>query len=609
MKFPRRPLAALSLACAAATILAADPAPESAPPAPPNETLTPSITAGEVLTRIALLASDEWEGRESGTEGGRRTEDWVAAEMARFGLEPLSATSGSPFTEAPMTGRPVPEESWIEFGAAGASTRIGGKDGACPFAFGKPGDAAGPLVFAGYGISSPKDDYDDYAGLDVKGKVVLVLRHGPAEKDPKSPWGGGNARARMQEMAFASKAKRAADAGAAAILLVNDSNHKDEQLPVEAAGPASPIPVFAVLRSAANKLLAPTGRTIEEMQAEIDSDRKPRSKAIDGVDVRMHAVIAGTSARNVVFVRRGTDPALRDEAVLVCAHMDHVGRGFFGSVSRSAGQIHNGADDNASGTAALLEVAEAMAVGPETKRTLVFAAWCGEEKGLIGSEHFAEKPLWDLTKIACVVNMDMVGRYRADAADDEGLCVGGMPTALGVEPAVRRLADAQKLKITPTWEAWEQSDHASFYDKGVPSLFLTTALHEDYHRPSDKWWKVHAEPEARIARLVVDLTRELADSPTRPQFAKKPPRPMMGVRLADAEGKTGARLAVIIPGLPANAAGLQVEDVVTSFGGKKVESASALSKLIAASKPDDVVEIVYRRGAEERTTKVKITGR
>jgi hypothetical protein len=289
--------------------------------------------------------------------------------------------------------------------------------------------------------------------------------------------------------------------------------------------------------------------------------------------------------------------------------MDHVGRGFFGSISRSVGQIHNGADDNASGTAALLEAAEAIAAGPSMKRSVVFAAWCGEEKGLLGSEWFTDHPLWDLSKIAVCVNMDMVGRYRDANPKDAGLFAEGTPTASGTLEPVARLAAAEHLKCTTaSWEAWEQSDHFAFYLKGVPSLFLHTGLHDDYHRPSDKWWKVLAEPEARIARMVVSLARELADAPSRPAFTKKPPRPVLGVRRADADGGAGAKLLEITPGLGANAAGLLPEDVITKFNGAKIASASDLSEAIQATKEGDVVEIVYRRGADEKTVKVRISG-
>jgi hypothetical protein len=249
-----------------------------------------------------------------------------------------------------------------------------------------------------------------------------------------------------------------------------------------------------------------------------------------------------------------------------------------------------------------------MSAGAPCKRTVIFAAWCGEEKGLIGSEYFCEHPLWDLTKIACSINMDMLGRYRDAAAGDAGLFAEGMPTAVGTDEPVARLAEAYKLKMTRSWEAWEQSDHFAFYLKGVPSLFLHTGLHDDYHRPSDKWWKVLAEPEARIARMVVSLARELADAPSRPAFTKKPPRPVLGVRRADADGGAGAKLLEITPGLGANAAGLLPEDVITKFNGAKIASASDLSEAIQATKEGDVVEIVYRRGADEKTVKVRISG-
>jgi hypothetical protein len=607
----------LILLLVAAAALADDPTTPPKPPAPPSPPvddaapseaphakLTPEIAADQVLTRIAYLASDELDGRESGTDGGRKAEEWVASEFRRFGLEPLSATADSPFTDVPMSGRAIPEQSWIDVGEPGAAQRIGSELGAQPFSFSKGGEARGQVVFAGFGITAADAGYDDYAGVDVKGKVVLVLRHGPAEKDAASPW--HDPRRRMNELSFSAKAQRAADAGAAAILLVNDCNHADSGLPVDAAGEPSPIPVLAIRRPTADLLLAPTGRTLAQIQAEIDGDRKPRSRVLDGVVVGVHVTVASTNARNVVFVRRGSDEKLRDEAVVVCAHMDHVGRGFFGSIGDNAGRIHNGADDNASGTAALLEIAEAMAAGPATKRTLLFAAWCGEEKGLVGSRYFVEHPLWDLGRIACCVNLDMVGRYRDAAATDDGLYVCGMPAAIGTEEPVTRLAAAHKLKMTPSWEAWEQSDQLSFYLKSVPSLFLHTGLHADYHRPSDDWWKVVAEPEARIASMVVDLARDLADAPTRPTFAKKPPRLILGVRFAD-DG-AGAKIAVVFPGFGANVAGLLPGDVLVSIAGRKVASTADVAAIVQTFKDGDVVDVAFLRGAEEKTAKVRVKG-
>jgi hypothetical protein len=204
--------------------------------------------------------------------------------------------------------------------------------------------------------------------------------------------------------------------------------------------------------------------------------------------------------------------------------------------------------------------------------------------------------------------MDMVGRYRDANPKDAGLYAEGTPTASGTLEPVARLAAAQGLRCTTaSWEAWEQSDHFAFYRKGVPSLFLHTGLHADYHRPGDKWWKVLAEPEARIARMVAALTRELADAPERPVFAKKPPRPVLGVRLADADG-AGAKLLEVTPGLGANAAGLQPEDVITKFNGVTITGESDLREAIQATKAGDVVEIVFRRGAEEKTVKARISG-
>ncbi len=594
----------LLTALAAAAAHGAD---ELHPATPPVVTFTPAITPDEVLARVGLLASEEFDGRETGTDGGRRAEDYVAAEFARMGLEALGEGDSS-FQPVPLPSRmPLPDGSWIEIACGDAPpVRIGGAAGSMPFSFSKPGPAEGELVFAGFGITAPDVGYDDYAGLDVKGKVVLVLRHGPREKDAASPW--NRPERRPKETSFVAKAKRAADAGAAAIVLVNDSHHGDQALPVASPGPAATVPVLAVSRSTADRLVAATGKSLAALQAEIDADMKPHSVAVAGTRVSMNAALAEAAGRNVVVVRRGTDATLRDEAVLVCAHLDHVGRGWFGSPV-GGGQIHNGADDNASGTAALLEVAEAFAAGPPTKRSVIFAAWCAEEKGLVGSIEFTKKSPWPLAKVVACVNMDMVGRYRDATAEDGGLYVAGAPTGSGLEERVARLAQAQGLRATPTWDAWEQSDHYAFYAKDVPSVFVHTGLHDDYHRPGDDWWKIAHEPEARIARMVAELARETADAAERPAFQKRPPRPVLGVRLADAPGGKGARLVAVFPSFGAAAAGLQAEDVIVRYADLAVTSAADLSKQILASTPGTAVDVVYVRGGTEHAAKVVVSGR
>jgi Zn-dependent M28 family amino/carboxypeptidase len=573
----------------------------------PHAALTAEIAADQIATRIAFLAGEGLEGRESGTPGGTLAEAYVAAEMSRLGFEPLG-DAGSQFMAVPLPWQPLlPNKSFIEISIAGAAPiRSTPVEGSVPFSFSAGGTAAGDVVFAGYGLTT--DTYDDWKGLDAKGKVAIVVRHGPREDQPESPFFlRSRSREQAERMSFAAKTKNAAAAGAVAVLFVNDQHHKDDPLPTSSPGEQTKIPAIGITRATANKLLAGLGKEIADLEHDIERDMKPQSVPVPGVRVSATATLGEAKARNIVFVRRGTDPALRDEAVVLGAHCDHVGYGWFGSLGQG-GQIHNGADDNASGTSAMLEAAEAIAAGPATKRSIVFAAWCGEEKGLIGSAYWCDHPTWDLTKVVANVNLDMVGRYR-DGDDDPRFQIEGGVTGSGLEEMAHRIAKSHGLRSWSSWESWEQSDHFSFYAKKIPALFLHTGLHPDYHRPADDWWKINTKGEAQIAAMSADLVRAIADMPERPAFKPKPPRPIIGVQLGDAPNEGGASLGMVVPKGPASEAGLLPQDVITSFGGKPVKDADALAALLALQKPGDIVEVTYRRGTETKTAKVKIGGR
>jgi len=582
---------------------------------PPNPDFTAEITADQILARTAYLASDELAGRTGGTQGGRATEEYVAAEFTRFGLEPLGKDGGSFFQEVRLPFRaPQAIESWVEHRLGdGEPVRTASAVGPVPFGFSTEEEAQGELVFVGYGLRSSEAEFDEYADVDVTGKVVLCLRHGPNENDPESPWhlGGRNPRRGGKargELGFQRKVQWAVKAGAAAILFVNDRHHEEDTLPVGTRGAKVPIPVMGIPHALADQLLAPTGKTHAQLQELIDAEAQPQSRAVPGVQVTVHPVFAGATARNVVAVRRGTDPDLAQECVLVGAHMDHIGYGWFGSPD-GGGKMHNGADDNASGTAALLELAEALASGPPLKRSVVFAGWCGEEMGLVGSRLYTKEPLWPLERTITCVNMDMVGRYDAEKKRGPALSALGAPTGSGLKARVERLADANDLVVHHTWSVWRQSDHFPFYEKGVPALFVTTGLHPDYHRATDQWWKIESEPQARIAAMMATLVREIADAPERPEFKRRPARPILGVRLAPTEDGQGVRLIGVSPKLGAAKAGLKAGDRLVTVGGVPVAGMGSLGKALAGKKPGDTIEITYVRGkAEPVSVTIVISG-
>ncbi len=582
---------------------------------PPRETPTPEITAGEFLTRAAYLASDELAGRESGAEGGRLAEEYVAAEFARLGVEPLG-DDGTLFQQVALPSRAADaENTWLErVGPDGERARKGTAGDVLPFGFSPNAEAEGDVVFAGFGLTDETQGYDDFAGVDVTGRVVLLLRHGPAEDAADSPWamrrGAPGLRRNAQLLSFTAKAERAAKAGAAAVLVVNDYHHEEDELPVAVRADMAPVPVLGVRRAIAEELCAGVEGGLRGLQQAIDADRRPRSQALPGVRVRVRSASHTSSARNVVGVLRGSDPALADEAVVLGAHLDHVGLGRFGSAggSAAAGKIHNGADDNASGTAALLEIVEWLRAQPAPPRSIVVAAWCGEEQGLVGSRSYCDAPLWPLAKTVACVNLDMVGRYRDAEAGDEGLMIEGAPTGAGLDALVARVEAASGLRTTRSWEAWEQSDHFAFYAKRVPALFLTTGLHPEYHRPEDDWWLLRGDGAARVAQLAARLVLEIASVAERPAFVERPPQPVLGVQLDDAPGG-GVLLRFVYPDMGAHRAGLRPGDVLTEWDGAALANSGALRARLGTAQVGQTVRIAYVRDGARHEAELTLSGR
>lgn len=579
--------------------------------APPKPAFTPDITPEQVLARTAYLASDELAGRAGGTPGGHLTEEYIAGEYRRMGLAFLGEGDDAPFTNVPLPIRvPKAGGTFVRLDQKGAGpVQVTDADESVPLSFSAETEAVGELVFVGYGLRSKENGIDEYAGLDVKGRVVLVLRHGPNETDKESPWFLGPRRGGMNpELTFGNKVKDAVALGAAAVLFVNDKNHEDDAIPIEQGRDPFPIPVMAVPRSFARAALAAAKTTPDDAQTLIDGDKRPHSFAVPGVTVTVHPAFESDTARNVIALRRGADAELSDEAVIVCAHMDHVGWGWFGSPDGGA-KLHPGADDNASGTAALLEVAEALAAGAPMKRTVIFASWCGEEMGLIGSRYYADKPRWPLDRTVACVNLDMVGRYDAKKRREPGLSVGGVPTGSTFAEPVTRLSNKYGLEYADSWWGWRQSDHASFYDKGVPSLFLTTGLHPDYHRSTDTWDKIASEPQARIARMTADLVRELADAPTRPTFAKKPLRKVLGIQMTDTDDRKGVQVLRVFPQLGAGKAGIVRGDRIVAIDDHAIEGQDDIVRVLDKCEAGDKIEVTIVRGTEApRKVSVEVSG-
>lgn len=579
--------------------------------APPDAGLTAGIAPAEIEAHVRFLAGDALAGRRAGEKGCRMAADYVAARFEEVGLEPAGddATYLQSFAlptrrldaaRSSLTLRPGEGEP-ASF-APGTDWRV----------FGHTADAELadlPVVFAGYGIRAPELGRDDYAGLDVAGKAVLVLRHGPGEGRRDFPYGGR----RRLHLTFDRKARNAAAAGAAALILVNDrAHHPDEpdELSPAALSTKLAIPFLFAKAEVARATFAAAGLDLEGAAAEIERTGGSGARELGGVRLDLTVATNEVRTANVVGRLPGSDPELSREVVVLGAHYDHIGTDGMGALDPQAGhEIRNGADDNASGTAALIELAERFAlVETRPKRTLLFVAFSGEELGLLGSRHYVEHPAAPIDRTVAMLNMDMIGR-----SEKGFLFVGGVGTSPVFDGALTAASEGLGLSIRRGEGGAAPSDNTSFFLKGVPTLFFFTGLHADYHRATDDWDKLHYDTEAKIATLVDRIARAVADRPERPAyvaargggFSAGPPGPYLGVRIGGADGP-GVALAGVMPDTPAAAAGLQAGDRILRMDGKPVADAAALVASIRGHEPGDEVVVGVRRGEDEIDLRVTL---
>ena len=471
-----------------------------------------------------------------------------------------------------------------------------------PFSVSATGNAKGDIVCCGYGISAPKRGWDDYAGVDVKGKVVLVLRKDPGWKN-------------VRHASFVSKLGQAAKRGAAAILLCNNPattkggvdriGHWSASLGVPAG--SGEIPYAFISQAMAASVLKAGKTTLKDWEASLRKDG-PKSFAPKGVQVTLRTALARSkerNARNVVGLLRGRDPDLAHDVIVVGAHYDHVGLGLFGSTGgpSAAGQVHNGADDNASGVAGLLELAAWFGHDENRpRRSMLFVAFTGEERGLLGSRYFVGKPTVPLNDIRLMVNMDMIGRCRKNK-----LHVGGVGTAKGLKDVVAAANKRHRLNITWDVGGLAPTDSTSFFRKRIPVLFFFTMLHKDYHRPSDDVGTLDFPSMHRIAQLVRDTCRTAADRDALLEFTKppRPPRPAyLGITPAREADPRGVLVASVPGNGPAKRAGVMPGDIVVSLAGQTIRTMRDLLALLARLKPGKDVEIAVLR--EDETVRLRV---
>jgi hypothetical protein len=549
---------------------------------------------------VAWLADDAREGRGAGTEGLSAAADYIRREFHAAGFE-AGGPDGSylqPF-EMPVSIR----VSRAHLQLQGRALSEGQDFGA--FLSSRDGLVRSAVVFAGYGITAPEHDYDDYADVDAEGRIVLVLDDRPGDGEERL---GGPAGTAFLRSAY--KAANARRHGAVALLLAPSAQDlpglpaKNDRTLANPTTRAGGVIALAISRAAAERIVAAGGGpSLAERQRAIDASKQPASQLLSAeVEIEVSIQREYGDAANVIALREGSDPALCDQAVVVGAHYDHLGRGGYGSLSPDRrGEVHNGADDNASGTAGLLELARAFASQPPDRRTLVLAAFAGEETGLLGSGEYADSPALPLRDTVAMINLDMIGRLR-----DGELTVFGLGTSPTFPGLLKRALRGAPLTLIRGEGGFAPSDQVTFYAREVPVLFFFTGVHSQYHTPDDDFEQINAQGEARVLGAVYRVAKALLDAPVRPKVvtAALPVReqgrgyggPYLGV-VPDFAGspEPGVVLQGVRANSPAEGAGLRRGDRIVEFDGAPIASLEEFAALLSRARPGQRVGIVAIR--------------
>jgi hypothetical protein len=584
-------------------------------------TQAPKIDPQMYLSHVKTLADPKLKGRGTGMPELDKAAAYVEKQFKSFGLKPAFAGGyRQPFF--------VTTNAKLGTGNRFCPARGEAKD--ClkpdqfqPFNFSSTGEFKGKVVFAGYGITAKELNYDDYAGLDVKDKFVIVLRHEPQENDDKSPFLG---RALTAHGQFDAKAINAKLHGAKGVILVSDVHqHAGEAEKLEKfGGAAGPNNVGIAYVQVSSAVLAPwfqvAGKNLNDLAAAIDKDLQPKSFAFPDpleIDVTVDLRREQKRVPNVA----GWLPGETDEVVVIGAHYDHLGLGEQHSMAPTlAGTPHLGADDNASGTAGLIELARWFAQQPKQKRGIVFVAFGAEELGLLGSAWYVDHPAVPMEKTVAMINMDMIGRIR-----DKRVFLGGSGTGSTFAALVNEMKPKYPgLALDLSEQAgYGSSDHTSFTKKQVPVLFFFSGLHGDYHKPSDTWDKIDANKAAELLGMVGEMAARLANDPAKPEFVKlaatAPVRsgsgggpgygPWFGSIPDFAEVPKGFKFADVREGSPAAKAGLKPGDVMIEFDGKPVQNLSDFTYLLRSKRPGETVLVKVLRGDQTIEAKVLLTER
>ncbi len=570
-------------------------------------------SAAKLQQHVSYLASDALDGRRTGTAGANDAARYIAGEFARLGLKPAASGPATRRGSQVMARylQQFPYVSGVELGKgnqfAVGPTPLTLSEEWTPLSFSTNGNVAGSLVFVGFGIKAAELNYDDYAGLPVSGNIAVAMSGTPDGDNPHGRF--------VRYVDVQWKAIAARDAGAKALVVIAAApNFKEERLArlqydnlVGNVG----LPIAVISQQALAKLSPEL--SFSELQRLASAKQQSTVKPMNGpFTVATDVVRKEVPAYNVIGVLEGSDPVAKKEVIVIGAHYDHLGRGGSGSLAQRSGEIHHGADDNASGTAGMIELARLFtSQRPRPKRTIVFVGFGGEEEGLLGSNYYVNHPFMALTNTIAMINMDMIGRMK-----DRKLVIGGVGTAKEWRDIIAKgtAGSSRSFSLTLNEDGYGPSDHSSFYGKQVPVLFFWTGTHNDYHKPSDTFEKINYAEEARILDLVAYIVREVDGTEKRLTYttAKTEATPRTGgfrVYLGTIPNYAESNDGLLIDGVrddsPAAKAGLKAGDRIVKIGTRDIKNVYEYTDALGEMKAGEEYVVEVMRGTDRLTLKIR----
>jgi aminopeptidase YwaD len=565
------------------------------------------ITADRVIAHIKYLASDELAGRFPGTVGDSLAEEYAIKEFVSSNLIP-AGDDGYRERFNFISEVRLGDNNNFSLTLNNKKTDYKIEKDYKPLGYSSAGSIEGSLVFAGYGIKASDLNYNDFEGIDLKDKIAVILNYSPGYNNPHDNKFSSYESARR-------KCNMVKEAGAKGVIIVTGPESGDDELiPLRTSNDKLGIPSISVKRTIIEKIFAAGGKNLDAVQKKIDSMKVPNSfiinKASVNIQTDLQYITAYTS--NILGYIEGNDPMLKNEVIVIGAHLDHLGDGMkYGSLyEKHEPAIHNGADDNASGDAGVMELAKKMSsVKGQWKRSYLFMLFNGEEAGLLGSAYFTKSELFKKYNIVSMINMDMIGRLT-----DNKLIVGGTSTSSIWNNILDSLNNISGFNLTKNPEGYGPSDHSSFYAKDIPVLFFFTGLHKDYHRPTDHWELINSDGEVKVLNMVYAVLNTLDNIQSKPDFIKAKDekqqqetrgfRVTLGIIPDYSSTAEGLQILGVKAGGAGEKAGLVAGDIITKFGDYEIKNIYDYTSALGNYKPGDQTELVVKRGTDELKMKV-----